>query len=111
MKNLGVKDLLFSVFTSDQLALEELVPLALALGAAAWMDYDNDGWLDFAVCGSSFTLGFSGSQAMIYRNVGEGGFELAHHLLGVQMGDDFGFQRIGSQMQGNCADLPGFQNS
>jgi hypothetical protein len=74
-----------SVFTRDQLASEGLVPLAL--GAAAWMDYDNDGWLDFAVCGSSFTPGFSGSQTMIYRNDGEGGFELAHRLLGVQMGD------------------------
>ncbi len=74
-----------SVIRKDELASADLVPLAL--GAAAWMDYDNDGWLDFAVCGLGFTPGFNGSQTLIYRNNGEGGFELSHRLLGVQMGD------------------------
>ncbi|MDB6026479.1 MAG: regulatory domain of in-like proprotein convertase [Verrucomicrobiales bacterium] len=39
-------------------------------GIAAWGDYDNDGFLDIAICGSSA----SGSVAQIWRNKGDGTF-------------------------------------
>jgi hypothetical protein len=49
-----------------------------ATSAVAWADYNNDGYLDFAICGFTGTMGGSGStyssSTLIYKNNGDGTF-------------------------------------
>lgn len=66
-------------------ASDDLIPLAL--GDVAWMDYDLDGWMDLALCGTSFGPAVVGSTTLIYRNNQANGFDLMHTLPGVTMGD------------------------
>ncbi|MFO1487815.1 MAG: LamG-like jellyroll fold domain-containing protein [Verrucomicrobiota bacterium] len=46
---------------------------SVAYGSAAWGDYDNDGWLDLAVSGST-NVTVSGAVGRLYRNNGNGTF-------------------------------------
>jgi PKD repeat protein len=52
--------------------------------AVAWVDYNNDGYLDFIVTGQSY----SGPIALIYRNNGNGTFspQSEIHITGIRYG-------------------------
>lgn len=66
------------VFVDSGVALSPV-----SYGAVAWGDYDNDGYLDLALCGS----GNSGSITRLYHNNGDGTLGLSgNNLTGVTTG-------------------------
>ena len=70
-------------FQEDTIAEANLI--GFSYGSVAWADINNDGKMDFAVCGSSglTTGGDSANSIRIYRNNGGGTFTVALDITGV----------------------------
>ena len=65
-------------FVHENAATSEKFLIETMGGAAAWLDYDGDGLLDFYVANSTGTKAFTPSgplRGALYRNVGDGTFE------------------------------------
>ncbi|MBA7510248.1 hypothetical protein ES705_02224 [subsurface metagenome] len=65
------------VITFKDSEIIDLTPVAS--GYVAWADYDNDGWLDIAICGDSI----GGYVSEIWKNDGDGSFTKTDDLTGV----------------------------
>jgi hypothetical protein len=65
------------VVTFKDSGITDLTPVAA--GYVAWADYDNDGWLDIAICGDSI----GGYVSEIWKNDGDGSFTNTDDLTGV----------------------------
>jgi len=63
--------------TFEDSGITDLTPVAS--GSVAWADYDNDGWLDIAICGGSI----GGYVCEIWKNDGDGSFTKTDDLTGV----------------------------
>jgi len=63
--------------TFEDSGITDLTPVAS--GSVAWADYDNDGWLDIAICGDSI----GGYVCEIWKNDGDGSFTKTDDLTGV----------------------------
>ncbi|MFH1377351.1 MAG: FG-GAP-like repeat-containing protein [Planctomycetota bacterium] len=56
--------------------------------AVAWADYDNDGWIDFAICGYGYFNSSWTNHTLLYRNNGDGTFtHQTTNFQGVSFGD------------------------
>jgi hypothetical protein len=58
---------------------------ALAYAQVSFCDYNNDGWIDFAICGST-AADSPKRYTRIYKNIG-GDFVLKQQLTGINYGD------------------------
>ncbi len=63
-------------------ANSSLAATPVSFATAAWADYDNDGWPDFALAGQTPT----GQTTQVYRNAQDGTFSLVATLAGISFG-------------------------
>jgi len=80
-------------FVHDNAASSEKYLIETMGAGAAWLDYDNDGWLDLYLVNSAGTKAYTPAQRLrgaLYRNNGDGTFTDVTQRAGVEAAGLFG---------------------